>query len=627
MRIIRILSMMVIFSLTVAGCGSHYPTAKSSGLMDSFTLKEITENNQGIPIQNSSVSPVDINSSITVEVHPESFPSIEVSKFRPLPDITKQREKLIETLKQIDEYIAISKSIQDSFFETHDKLGRALTDKQNALAIFRQKQAQQAQLGIKILETVEEYIELVKVDPSKPDAVDEWMKSHKVDLIKNKEFAEFVKQEINAIKLETQSRENAILDSASKVKLRLQARLFSNGGMPAYFHVPGYDNLDAGDPHLVEKLSVQLSEQEKTELGKEVEFSARFANVYNDIRKNGADLKTALLKEAENLRTALKKEVAAAQEDLNKEQIWTSAEFIKRLNAIGQKFADQKNTDKKKIADEIKNDLDSLKSQVQSLKEKIENLKQLAAAPTDASPQLLVNLLQGDSNQVIQTMREITAILDLNDSTAIPGLVKKLKTDAQKDLDVKKEITDAYKQVFSQEFDTAFDKLGQVIDVIKALINGMSDFKKKTQENRLAEVANDPMSIDVPLSQVQNTELQIIRTGRREGDIVVMDAKVVSDDDKGIIVAEGSRIFKITKYGLYSKVSGNVIFVDQRKSDSNFVAAPAVSYIAHYRRREEDGWDRTWNALDPGLGINTALLNFQGAGTELGVGVTLSLFG
>jgi hypothetical protein len=131
----------------------------------------------------------------------------------------------------------------------------------------------------------------------------------------------------------------------------------------------------------------------------------------------------------------------------------------------------------------------------------------------------------------------------------------------------------------------------------------------------------------LPIDQVSDTRLDLFRTKRNDNDIVEVSAKLTSDDDS----IDSQQFFRIRKFGLHTNVSGNVIFVDRiltpgDENETNFVAAPAVSYTYRYLTREENWFSKGWNVLDLALGVNAAALNFQSGGVELGVAGVATLF-
>lgn len=126
-----------------------------------------------------------------------------------------------------------------------------------------------------------------------------------------------------------------------------------------------------------------------------------------------------------------------------------------------------------------------------------------------------------------------------------------------------------------------------------------------------------------PLVNTPNAHINLVNLANRNDKIEVRTDLINAETGK-TVQSYPARVFEVEKFGLSDDLSGSVIFVNRRNggTGASFVAAPAVSWTLHYRKPKLG----FWHTLDLGYGLNTAALNFDNSGVQVGVGAHLSLF-
>lgn len=619
-----------------------------SGPIGAFQFTEILERKGTRPIDvDQSIIPVDINSTIRIKIDQErlaltSGPPI-VSPTQ--EDLSSQREALLKSLQLIKDYISLSREIQTLYTVTHDAEGKRLPGAD--IGTLRAKQKQQAETGISILRTVKGYIAVSRKIEVSGDilydiAISQWMQQHQVGTtIKDPSFARFIQDEINKMDEITRQRKDKILDAARPVKLRLRARLIPEGGTPVPFHIPGYDNLETGEPKIVDRLSFQLDEKGKEDLKKEVEFHSSLSDMVNELRDESSGLRGVL----SDTFNALVSDSRKLLDNLKPDQLETT--LIPSTRKLRDQIVELEGQLRNKGATETElARIEALRVKIETLHDRgnklIEHLRELEKIQDirHTTPSLiLVDLTQKAIAEGMESVKDLLPLLDPEKDSSIQTVIQELFAlyrEIENDPALKAKIGQDLLSQLQQIVNDVFPDLQATLDRNKdqigriAELAGMLTTPSPSLAGLTEGVEVDSRTLDIPLEQIQDTEIQITRTPRRDKDLIEFTAQLIKDD--GTIMSEGSRLFRVTKFGLHSNVSGNVIFVDRVSNppderEVNFIAAPAVSYTFRYHTREESKGARVWNIFNPGIGLNTALLNFQGSDIEVGIGAALSLFG
>lgn len=622
----------LIFMILVMCVLNANPTAavetkdSQTGFLSAFEFTEVTEKGEIIPVKEGSIAPVDINSVVRIKIHPENFSVATETGFSGLTenDLSKQRESMLEILEALKEYSALALEFKKVYAETHDASGKELSGKEDALKQLKELRQKRNAAANFIIRTVRNYVALTKFadNPAVTQhEITQWLVDHKAAKITDEKFAEFIKGEIKMMEEEMRRRKDDILSSLRTAKLRLTARLYPKNESPIYLHLPGYDKLESGEPNFVDRMSFILDDKSKEELKKEVAFSAQFAAAYNEARKEGSDLISSYSKKITDLKNLQRTFISSLTRNTGKLTFNAVIDFLNQLEK-NSKYAGQK----QEIA-ALRADFLLLEKNIETLMDNIKQLSNFTIMPEMTPEQILVDLPQTKLKELEKNFDTITKLFDKNETNSFPYIINSIETRLQKEKEIAAEVAKEFGNFVGENLTNINDtekKIEGTVAQLKELFNQIDDLFGPAN---VAIITQDPPSIiEIPMNDVQDTEIQITRAARHENDMMEFKAKLLTNNGTDL-KGEGSKIFKILEFGLHSKISGNVIFVDRVSGSSNFVAAPAVSYMVHYRSRENNKCGTTWNVIDPAMGLSTALLNFQEGGVEIGVGLALSFFG
>jgi hypothetical protein len=610
------------------------------GIAEGFEFAEITDSGKPIKIDKHRPKiPVDINSTVYIKVRPEGFPvKAVVSTELKLEDLSNKRKALMKSLESVRVYIKLVGEVNRLWDEIYTDKGQLRSGKTGADALLiRNKLEKRDELGEAVFTTFVSYLvesgRFTEEDSEKrEEEIMDWITLVKgIDWIDDPQFAECINSEIGAIEEEIDSRIGVIKKSSRPGKLRIAARLIARGEPQSFIHMPGYDNLDSGDPNFIDRLSFQLDEKGRAELKKEVEFHRELASVINDLRDESSQLRQAITTTFDSLR--------ANTDSLLREF---------KIDAIGEGLVEalkeaedsiKANPDLKAKARELREKITELKSQWDSLKVKVKALRSLQAVGGLDPVTLLVDFPQQKIADIYKAKESFMALVDPTKESSLPKLFKSVDSLSKaflSDKVLEKHLTASVKAELmskinlllslkdSIEFDE--DQLERVFYLIKIL-----------QENFAPIVSPSSIGIDehpgleIPIDEAHDTELQIYRTERREDDLIEFIAKFNPDSSDNNEL-EFAKFFEVKKFGLHSHVSGNMVFIKRKNvpvdvKTVNYEAFPAVSYTLRYRTRGGNWFNRLWDVMSPGFGINVAALNFEGNGVEVGIGATVSIFG
>ena len=603
-----------------------------------FTFTELTTEGPKPIKQDRSIIPIDINSIISIKILPKPLalgqrPVANGSGTRPtFQEISKQREELLTTLKAIDSYLSLSQEVRDLFNASHDSTGKRLLYNEEFFSKLEDMRQSRSSKGRSIVRQVKKYIAISRNLHVSDDILAddfEQRKSLKIDTnqeilnamhredidfgrIEDPGLAKFIQKEVRSLDKGISERIDKILSNAKK-KLRLKATLRGKGGRARDIHLPGYDTHEAGMLRPIDKLSFHLNEQQKDYLTIERDFSRNLNVILGSLHTRTSDVRGFYA----NIESSLEKDV---------EKIFSTH----KPEQLEKKLIDplMKLSTYESIQNSLKEKLDTLKTRSEDLVQAYNDLQRVLQDAAESPSNILTFLSRIKKNK-------IWSVVDPDSVKSIPNLVKEITSDqtlARSTNTLKETITDSIEAVRDvvKKYTTGFrvlrekDRLGQSeISTLLSVIDSMR--------------VDDP-TLDIPFNEVTDTEISVLRTARENGDFIDFSAQVV--DEQGKVLYEYSKVFEIVSFGFHTNIFGNLVLVDRRKDDKddkntgqiterevNFVTFPAVSYLFQYKTREKDKFGKCWNFLNPGIGANAALLNFEGSDIEMGIGFSVSLFG
>jgi len=141
----------------------------------------------------------------------------------------------------------------------------------------------------------------------------------------------------------------------------------------------------------------------------------------------------------------------------------------------------------------------------------------------------------------------------------------------------------------------------------------------------------------IELDKITDGTIDLNKTRADRGGELTVRAELFTTDEKDqeTVLQWSEQSFHIERFGLTSDFSANVLFVNRLGSgapgdpNTRFDPAPSASWNLHYRLRpdaDETLTRKLYRFFDPGLGINTAALDFEDENVQIGAGVHLTLF-
>ncbi len=622
-----------------AGCGSTKTLQQSSGITDgdlenAFAFSEVLEKGGLVAIaSNRSMIPVDINSAIKVRIDPLKLSALGgealLAAMPLLQEVTQQRSVLLEVLQAIDKYLDLSKQIQELFAETHDDAGRRLTGKDAQLGKLEQLQTQRGFLILRVLRTFKKYYALSRKLPVPPQVLEnvDMMAASQLPIDTDKEISKalrqanldiasiadpalgaFLKDEINRLDREIKQRRDEILQRSQKIKLRLRATLSRDQALPVQIHLSGYDTLQNGVSQPVDKLSFKLGDEQKAELRKEIDFYGNLAQSVNRIRQKSGEGKRQFISTLDTVKN-----------DLRELRLQLQQSLIPLADSLMQL---------PQIKGELKSILQRLRDKAAQLNDLAKGFNAAEASATVTPSNILIDRVQAAFAALSEIVEHLLPLLDPDKSESIPAVLEQVIESAKSLADESLKAKIAALKSFWEKNQARFSDFFTLKDLLAARATlSMAD-----------GVVIQDAALRIPLNEVTNTEITLLRVPRRHGDRI--DFKSELFDENGRLIQEYNQLFVVRSFGFHSNPSGNMIFVKRLRDgatkndtsvaaqrDIDFVAAPAISYLVEYRSRGDNWCKRAWNLMNPGLGLNTSLLNFDSNDFEFGLGLAASIFG
>lgn len=450
-------------------------------------------------------------------------------------------------------------------------------------------------------------------------------------------------EELARLAHEYQVFELRFVEARTGKRLRIEAFLLRDGDTkPVAVHVPGYDELAAGNVRTIDRLGLRLSDEERERLAEGVEASKELAHAANRVRRKQAT-------------------VAEALADLQTETGRKIGELATEIDAMIAKLEDDG------WEDRFEGLVGDLRSQADEL---AGDIRATAAAKADELAALPGGLLDGlqaelvdPSAQALLLFQRAKELVDRFGEVEVEGVTEFVTG-------VRGWVEDARAFVegpLADAFETTATRLGEVDDRVLAILTEDLDelpeevvarWKESPARAELIAIRRDanqllrlldglvrvltgagvradqPLvrdvrGLDVDLEQAPDTSLNLRRVSREEGDELLVKTTLLQGDQE---LEESEASFLMTRYGWHASIEPSVVLVEADRlagADDSGGFSPAVAWMHSYKPRPEDDgfFNATQRAIDASIGLHAAFLNYDPDNDpEFGLGVSLSFW-
>lgn len=431
----------------------------------------------------------------------------------------------------------------------------------------------------------------------------------------------------------------ALAESRSST-LRIEAFLARDDANPVAVHVPGYDSLPEGKLVTRDRVGLDLSEDERAELVKQVEATSALAKTLETVRTKEKSIFEGVKEALDNVSPELAAKVREG------EQLALSLTDEARLERVKSGF--------KSAAERAADDADalseSIRAQIRALPDAL-----IASLKEDVGGVEAVLLLVAEGKALQDRWERLVESQDMSATLDLILATRTFAGDVSKAFEsVPKWIRDAAKHTgefleleaagISDEVVTAFEnylKSDEVTDLTKEVHLYYADVKRAAKlvketlavldvgklpvEGRVAPTV--PEAFDVAFDELKDTSIDLGRVPSADGDILLVRTTL---KQPGLDPQQSNAEFKITHYGWHARISPSVVLVrpdEVASGDDEYRFAPALGWMHHYRPRPEDSgfFADALRPLQPALGIHAIFLNFENE-TGIGLGGTLSFW-
>ena len=579
------------------------------------SLTEITEGGQELSLGFQRRAYVDINSQIEIVPDPAILARLT-------PGLGSQRvleaNALIERLNQsMDEANALLKRVNGELAEALGAIAaradqvRLNPEDVEARARLRTSLAQHALVMLDVLDFLEGrgYSEEVELGLSVADP--------------EYSFAgELLRGDLERIRegLETALSELAAARRDEAARLEIFAIRYRTGADPVQVHIPEYDNLPAGNPEPVAKLSFRMTEAERAR----VERSHEAVRMGLELVRGTAELGRTITRDAGNILAAVRSDLTELSRILGSFPAATELErLIEDVEAGGMeevatalrdlRTAIQPILELMRIHEEVEARFDRDPSgfvPFDVLDERMTSLTDLAARMADAVA------IQADIDSRIN--RLATAI-----EAAHQGAQQRLQDEFRRLTEDQLPAWLAATRTLAEvqpKYTAAASLVGMARD-----LGLKSGFYSELGRTDLSPDAIAATLSRFGVSEARGSTLDLTTTAPLEGDRIVITSRI-RDTSGGEIVASNSVTVEVRTYGLHRRWSGGLGFSWEDNRDG---VSPgfSTSWILHHRKRPGEAASLLSVLAPPALGVGlTSILFTKDSQIELGIGVTLTLF-
>ncbi|MCA8960223.1 MAG: hypothetical protein KDC38_06900 [Planctomycetes bacterium] len=438
----------------------------------------------------------------------------------------------------------------------------------------------------------------------------------------------WLQDETRALEESSRSLEREI--GTRRVTLRVEAWL---EGTPV--HVPDYDTLDEGRVRPFDRWGLDLDPDERARLEAELRAVVDVARRANQVLRGEKQLVEALAETLSRRWRALADEAREWREKLDPDTLkrrrddlrTASRRWLEEVRQESGTLTDEGRAALDRFPDEFVAWLRREQGSIATLLTTISEIDALCARW--AEPRF------ADLPALIADSFELAAAIEQFDWTAFvtDARASARAFIAEESREWEAHLRAAIDRVLSAPAGAAFL---EEIEAAQADLRGLHDFATRVVdeirsvsrqlEGERRPLVSVPESLEIPIGEVRDTEIDIRRTDREEGDLLSVRSTLTRD---GTPISQSTAQFEVRRFGAYAKLSPAVVLARPdrlRGSDDDFRFAPTLSWLHHYAPRNHRNLLRL---LQPAIGVHAAFLNFDsedGDPVQIGVGGTVSLW-
>ncbi len=342
------------------------------------------------------------------------------------------------------------------------------------------------------------------------------------------------------------------------------------GDPPRQVHVPGYDDLSPGAPRLVQKTRFTFDESFQEEYSA-AKALARHAADWNQLRAAALD---AVRRKLNELHDQLRSFAADAKTLVTQSESDSAA-------AIRAAVADLK-----KAADKLQKAFDVAGPA----------LKAAAQPPSGADPaELLANAV---------------------------GALQGIAPDAKAAADL---LVSAFQRLDAAKASFAKDA--------EKLANGVAQLASRALGSKIAATPQ-LATLKVTIAEARDTEISLLTTERRDGDVLTISARVLDgdgEDARAIAGGEATTHLRVRSRGIVADTGAVVLFTRPIRHDPGpFVPAAGAYAVFRFKGWRSPGQANSnfWSQFAPGLGVSAVAIPRSSDGaTEIAWLGTFHVFG
>ena len=446
-------------------------------------------------------------------------------------------------------------------------------------------------------------------------------------ILNPQEFGMFLSEEVNFAS--AQAMEDAeMANDQGTVKFRMWARLrnkASRVSIENYYDAGVFE----GPKRPRVAFSMTADEQERVERGYKVSKDA--AHLIKDLRNKRSSLRRELETLWNTLRSELKSLDYLSTDDISQSAaklIVDAIEIAMDPNAASTKQIEDLTELKMFIEGGLKTDLDKVRTVFEGLKK---------TASEDDFITLYISFtgdLQGALELAVNYPQKIA--MNIARLDVLTDVLKEMATSRAKAMlnDLLRESLPETRGKLKKLMDGSLSKYADLAREVSKLVYGKQQIELADGLDASGDLPPIPA---VNLDDIKLGTIDLNDTPADRGDELFVRAELITTDENGEedVLMWTKKTFVVNRFGITDSFSSHLVFVNRLGSgqtqdpDTDFDPAPSASWTLHYRIRPDvnaELSEKLYCILDPGIGINTAAMDFEDENFQIGVGGHLTLF-